>query len=289
MNFKQVIKVIDILIKIRNLWNELGDNFRVIAYNSVINTIAKNGVKIGSINELEISDKMKEKVRKILHTGRLKEEKLLKKILRYKGIPGFGKKFQDDVLKGKKITLTKTQKLGLEYHKKIIKNLSRKDIKNIADKILRYLSKHILKFDITGGYRRKNFIMKDVDILVIPKKTGGLINDMLTRAQFFEKEISSGEQKISFLFKYKTKLVHIDIRYTNKIWYPYSKLYFTGSKLFNIKLRRKAKLLGLKLNEYGLFNKKTGSKILIKPETEIGIIKFLGFNVEKYKNPANRI
>ena len=57
----------------------------------------------------------------------------------------------------------------------------------------------------------------------------------------------------------------------------------TGSKLFNINLRKKAKLLGYKLNEYGLY--KNNNKIKINSEKDI--FEKLGLNYIKPKNRLN--
>jgi DNA polymerase/3'-5' exonuclease PolX len=59
----------------------------------------------------------------------------------------------------------------------------------------------------------------------------------------------------------------IDIRFIPFLsWYP-ALLYFTGSKELNLMMRNKAKKLGYKLNEYGLFK---GSKnIYVESEEEI--------------------
>jgi hypothetical protein len=60
--------------------------------------------------------------------------------------------------------------------------------------------------------------------------------------------------------------------------------YFTGDKNHNIWLRKIAIKKGLKLNEYGLFDKKTGKKIAGKTEEEI--YNELGL---KFINPIDRI
>jgi DNA polymerase/3'-5' exonuclease PolX len=82
--------------------------------------------------------------------------------------------------------------------------------------------------------------------------------------------------------KYQTFPVRrIDIRFIPFLsWYP-GILYFTGSKNLNLAMRNKAKKLGYKLNEYGLFK---GSKnIYVESEEEI-------FNLleMKYLEPQER-
>ena len=65
---------------------------------------------------------------------------------------------------------------------------------------------------------------------------------------------------------------------------PYSLLHFTGPKEFNIAMRKKAKINGFKLNQYGLYNQKTGG--LVKNiKTEQDIFEKIDF---EYKAPDER-
>ena len=55
--------------------------------------------------------------------------------------------------------------------------------------------------------------------------------------------------------KYKDIIIRIDIRLIPYNSLYYSLLYFTGSGDFNQRMRKLAKKLGFKFNEYGLFKK----------------------------------
>ena len=61
----------------------------------------------------------------------------------------------------------------------------------------------------------------------------------------------------------------IDIRFVEYDEYYTSLLYFTGSRDFNIKLRKKALTLGYTLNEYYLKNNNDNTTFIINSEKDI--------------------
>jgi DNA polymerase (family 10) len=60
-----------------------------------------------------------------------------------------------------------------------------------------------------------------------------------------------------------------DVRIVNEDEYGAALFYLTGSKEHNIQLRSLAKQRGWKVNEYGVFDNKTGKKLAGKTEKEI--------------------
>jgi DNA polymerase/3'-5' exonuclease PolX len=85
------------------------------------------------------------------------------------------------------------------------------------------------------------------DIINVLKKDN-IIYDDLT--------IENIHTKYSGITNYLNELYRIDIILLPYESYYSGLLYFTGSKEFNIKIRSKAKILGYKLNEYGLYKNK---------------------------------
>ena len=77
--------------------------------------------------------------------------------------------------------------------------------------------------------------------------------------------------------------LQVDVRAFSNEEYGAGVLYFTGDKQHNIWLRKIAIRKGLKLNEYGLFDKKTGKRIAVN--TEKGIYKKL---VKRIPKPEER-
>ena len=81
-----------------------------------------------------------------------------------------------------------------------------------------------------------------------------------------DRVIESGTTKTSVILK---NGVQVDIRVIKRDEYGAALLYFTGSKDHNIILRSLSIDKGWKLNEYGLFDDKTGERIAGKTESEV--------------------
>ena len=63
--------------------------------------------------------------------------------------------------------------------------------------------------------------------------------------------------------------VQVDMRVLPPESWGAGLLYFTGSKSYNIRLRREAIKKGYKLSEYGLFDKRTGKMVAGRTEQEV--------------------
>lgn len=184
-------------------------------------------------------------------------------------LPGFGEKLIESILE------------AIEKGQEKKKRHERKEVGPIAKKLIGILKKmkSVKSAEVAGSYRREASTVGDLDILV----TGDLDNGKLEKA--VRKEfpditiLGSGETKISFVI-FPNNL-QIDIRFLPKESYGAALLYFTGSKDFNVLMRKKAIELGYLLNEYGLF--KDGE--YYRGATEEEIFEALGM---KYAEPKNR-
>jgi DNA polymerase (family 10) len=169
------------------------------------------------------------------------------------GLPGFGEKTQDKILRG--IEFVKRHK-G-EYLVGDVYPLAY-DIKEKIQAVAKGGT-----VEVCGSIRRRKEIVRDIDILV-----GGVdfqsITSFFTSLSEVEEIIVSGETKTSCRLK---SGIEADLRIVNKEEFPYALMYFTGSKEHNVKLRGMAKKKGFKLNEYGLFD---GDKLVtLNSEEEI--------------------
>lgn len=184
-------------------------------------------------------------------------------------LPGFGKKSVEKIL----------QAITSDQQKK--KRHERSEVEPMAKKLIAILKKmkKVSSAEVAGSFRRGAPTVGDLDILV----TGDLDNVTLEKA--VRKEFSditilgSGETKISFVI-FPNNL-QVDIRFLPKESYGAALLYFTGSKDFNVMMRKKAIEQGYLLNEYGLF--KDGEYTVGKTEKEV--FEALGM---KYVEPAKR-
>ena len=201
-----------------------------------------------------------------------------------------------DLVQNKKIKVSSTIELGIKYYNKLKFNIPRQEITKTLD----YLETEISKIDdsiiiqICGSYRRQKLTSNDIDLLVtiptILEEDKNLEKDIIQKIvkklhdnNFLLDDITpqATDKYMGFIKYAKFPVRRIDIRFIPFLsWYP-AILYFTGSKDLNLMMRNKAKKLGYKLNEYGIFK---GSKnILVESEEEI-------FNLLeiKYLEPQER-
>jgi len=161
-----------------------------------------------------------------------------------------------------------------------------------------------LEFVICGSYRRGKSESKDVDVLlynksVVTKKQlqnepnylHMFINE-LKKSKFIVEDIDEG---YSLLYMGFCRLPGKQIRRLDVIYVPYEAyaaalLSFTGSGPFNERMRHHAKILGYRLNQYGLYKKIKDSDedkvVRIKTNTEKDIFDLLGM---EYLEPKDRV
>ncbi|MBI5970379.1 MAG: DNA polymerase/3'-5' exonuclease PolX [Deltaproteobacteria bacterium] len=121
-----------------------------------------------------------------------------------------------------------------------------------------------------GSLRRWKDSLGDLDILVIAKDPV-VVMDAFVNHPDVKDAISKGETKSSVTLK---SGLQVDLRVLEKKTFGAAWQYFTGSKEHNIALRDRAKRMGLKINEYGVFTEKTGKRIA--GETEEDVYKSVG-------------
>ncbi len=183
--------------------------------------------------------------------------------------------------------------IGLKYFEDFERKIPRKEVEEM-EKLLRVELKKVdknLTLCICGSYRRGKKYTGDIDVLITYKK--GKDNhylakyiERLEKIGFLKDHLTwRGEKKYMGVARLKNHKYNrrIDIRYIDYPSYYAAIVYFTGSKNFNIKLRREALKLGYSLNEYGLTDKKTREIIMFHSEEEV--FKLLGMD---YVEPEDR-
>jgi DNA polymerase (family 10) len=117
-----------------------------------------------------------------------------------------------------------------------------------------------------GSYRRRAAVIKDVDLVT----THSLQETVQDIKQLSEEKIipfrvigeyASGDKKRSMIIKHAGKYLRLDLFKTVDEELPFAMLHWTGSKMFNIRIRAHAKKRGYKLNQYGLFKISDGKKV----------------------------
>jgi DNA polymerase/3'-5' exonuclease PolX len=286
-----------------HILSELGKNeklqcehFKASAYFKAINSIKTLNKEITSINDINgikgIGKKITLKIQEILETGHLQKydtenkDELLTTLKLLSSVQGIGpakahelavdhniKTLEELELKGKHL-LTNYQLIGLKYYTELAERIPCEEVKALKLKIKSFLKEMNIKINICGSFRRKMPTCGDIDVLITSKNEHNFdidrLNVISNLNSILTDELGFGDTKYSGVCQLTPESKHrrIDIRFIPKDSLPFAKLYFTGSDNLNKQMRIEAIKLGLKLNEYGLFNN-SGESIPCKNEKEI--------------------
>lgn len=181
--------------------------------------------------------------------------------LKIRGLDGFGKKTEANILKGiTAVQATADRFLLVDCH-------------SVAERLITKIKalKGFSQIEIGGSVRRRVETVHDIDILVArdASKEGQHLADSIADLFDHESIIAHGETKVSVKLE---RGPSVDFRIVSEAEFPYALNYFTGSKTHNTHLRSLAKDQKLKLNEYGLFRGKKN----IPCKTENDIYEALG-------------
>jgi DNA polymerase (family 10) len=173
---------------------------------------------------------------------------------RIRAIKGFGEKKEQGFLKA--IALFREQS----------GRMTRLQADAVVERVRQVLAEGT--FEFAGSYRRGKSTVGDIDIVV--SESPALVNPRLRTVA--DEMIEEGDRRTSI----RCLGTRVDVRFASPRQFGSMLLYLTGSKPFNIKLREMAMDRGLKLNEYGIFDHKTGKMHTFGREEEI--FSFLGMD-----------
>jgi DNA polymerase (family 10) len=172
---------------------------------------------------------------------------------RLEGIPGIKEKTVENILKGIELIKRTKERMPLAAA-----------IKVSADflKALKGL-KEVKTVTAAGSLRRCRETVRDIDILVVSEAPLKVM-EAFTKLSQVKEVIARGETKSSVR---TLDGVQVDCRVVEEKSFGAALLYFTGSKNFNVHIRKLAQKNGWKVNEYGVFK---GDKFLAgRTEEEI--------------------
>ncbi|MEJ2719887.1 MAG: DNA polymerase/3'-5' exonuclease PolX [bacterium] len=134
-----------------------------------------------------------------------------------------------------------------------------------SEQILEPIRKHpdVKRSLLGGSLRRIKETIKDIDILASADKPDAIM-ELFTTLPRVEAVVAKGKTKSSVTLK---SGINADLRVVSDEEFPFASHYFTGSKEHNTEMRGRAKKMGLKLNEYGLY--KGDELIACKDEAEV--------------------
>ncbi len=312
----------DIFRRMAACYGYLGpdERFRARAYEAAASVLAnmKEPVDVyhDDIKALDalkgVGESIAQKIVEYLHTGKITAFEKLKaqvpvQLLELTEVEGIGpatvRQLHDGLQVNTPVQLAKAIEEGklntlkgfsvkkIEKLKEVLKPDKEKkripllDAERIAKTVIREINKSpfVEKAVVAGSIRRKKPTIGDIDIIVLAqKKDQRRIVDQFIRSALVKKVMAAGSTKASVLL-YNHE-VQVDIRIVEAAQYGSALFYFTGSKEHNIKLRQVAKKRGWKMNEYGVFDIKTGHRLA--GETEQGIYKLFGLS---YIPPEKRL
>lgn len=277
------------------------DEYKIKAYRRAsrfIESYAKELEKVKDLTKLpSIGEGIAKKIRELIRTGKLEYYEKLKKSIpvnveELDSIPGLGPKrikalYDELKIKDKKSLLRaarsrkirKIEGFGPIIERNIIENIRFKKksekrrylIEGIksSEEIIKKLKKSnfVRKVNVAGSVRRGKETIGDVDVLCTSNHAKKLM-DYFIHLKNVRRVLAHGETKSSVLLHNN---LQVDLRVIKPEEYGSALVHFTGSKDFNIALRKHFMKENIKINEYGIFKKNKR----IAGETERDVFKSL--------------
>ncbi len=194
-----------------------------------------------------------------------------------RGLEGIREKLEEKILK------------GVEQYQRHVGRFKLSDALTYAESILKLLSseKGVIRIDLAGSLRRMKETIGDIDILVIAKQNRRKeLMDAFTGMDLVADVLARGDTKSSVILR---SGMQVDLRILEAESYGAALHYFTGSKDHNVAIRDRAKRMGLKVSEYGVFDAKTGKRIGGAQEEEIFSLVGLEFIEPELRENAGEI
>ncbi len=310
----------DLLDYHKTLNNSKESEFRINSYEKIINELKKLN-KISSLNNIKninsLGKKSMDKIKIIIEKNKLPQHENIKKNLNkiktlkdFQQIYGVGpvlskKLYKDGVknidnlkkkVKAKDIILTNFQKIALNYYNNLKMKINYNEITDITKKFKKDLKTEKIKCELlnAGSYAMKKNKSGDIDYILVFKEKNynykeikSKFKNLLIKYKYFVASLSNASEKDIYLVKMnkKSKVHQLDIGFVEEKHKYFYILYFSSSRDFSKKIRLEASKKGYKLNEKGLYNKKSGKLIDFQPKSEKDIFDFLNID---YVLPENR-
>ena len=296
------IEVAELLNEIADYLEFADDTFRVRAYRKaalVIEGLSEDIEQVwkeGRLMDLPgVGEGIAKKIDEFLKTGKLKYLEGLKKKtpvdmeqlgaiegigpktilklykeLRVKNISALEKAAKQGIIKeikGMGSTVEQNILKSIEFARKTSERVPLGFALSSAEEIVSVLKslKEVERVSVAGSTRRMKETIGDIDILATTKEPAKVI-DFFTKMPNTADVLAKGETKSSVRLR---EGIQVDLRVLDDNIFGAALLYFTGNKEHNIILRKIAIEKGLKLSEYGLFDKKTNKLVAGKTEEEV--------------------
>jgi len=314
-------QILEILNVLRQKSTAEADKFRAIAFSKAIKAIEKLPA-VHSVADITgvpgIGSGVKDRVAEVFATGHLleaeaaKEEYSLDSYNILQEVQGIGPVKARDLITKHGIKtldalrsaaaanpdlLTHAQTVGLHFFEDLKKRIPRLEIKKHETYVRKMLPKDF-QMVVVGSYRRGLDTSGDIDIMITSPHLSELVAasnfqqfiDFLAEEEYLRAEFARGEHKFMGVCKLSgtagKAFRHIDLLLCKPEEYWYTILYFTGSDVFNVSMRRHALSKGYSLSEHGLKQMRDGVPVPPAMNSEKAIFDFLGL---EYVKPEDRI
>jgi len=177
-------------------------------------------------------------------------------------LPGFGEKTQTNILKN----IARYRK----YQARFLLNVASEEAEAILAAVRAVPG--VKRSFVGGSIRRHKETIGDVDILATAADAEPVM-EVFTTLPNVATIVGKGPTKSSII---TTSGIHVDLRVVKDEEFAAASHYFTGSKEHNTEIRGRAKKLGYKLNEYGLY--KGESEVSVPLPDEETLFKILGLD-----------
>lgn len=190
---------------------------------------------------------------------------------RIRRLRGFGEKTEKNILK------------GIEMLKRTKGRMLLGEALPIAEEVVESLRFKVEKISVAGSLRRMKETVGDIDILAVSENPK-VVMDAFSNLPQVEDVVLKGKTKTTV---YLEGDLQADLRVVESGSFGAALQYFTGSKDHNIHLRSIAQRMGLKINEYGVFE--GDEKIGGKAEEEIYELLGMSYMAPELREDAGEI
>jgi len=191
---------------------------------------------------------------------------------RVRGLRGFGPKTEVNLQR------------SIDEHRMMQGRFLLGAVLTVVNDILAYMSESdaVLEVEVAGSARRRKETVGDLDVLVASNSPDEVTERFVSMPPVI-RVLSQGSTKSTVVLE---RNLQVDLRVMEPGDYGAALQYFTGSKEHNVKLRTIAVRKGYKLNEYGLFERETDTRVA--GEDEEGIYSVLGMRLMPPELRENR-
>lgn len=245
------------LIEIPGVGRSIAEKIEEYLKSGKIKTLEKESKKIpaGLEQLLEVMGLGPKRIALLYQKLKIKNIKDLEKAAkehRIAKLSGFGLKSEESILEAIGYRAQSSKRVLLSVALQVAERI-KSEFKNL---------KEIKHFEVMGSLRRMKESIGDIDILVTTSKPKIVMEKFLSLSEV-ARVIAKGKTKTTVILN---NGMQADIRVVPNECFGSALQYFTGNKEHNIMTRNIGIKKGLKLSEYGLFDRKTGKRVAVSEE-----------------------